>query len=220
MDMITEAFRGLFPDRAFLYEGILKYSGRFKGYNANVRLSRKTMIFSLSKRWRPVSREIKIGLIQELMVRILKERGHTSNIDMYNYFMKNLHMGIVKDRQDPFLMESFNRVNQEYFMGMLEAPNLVFGKKSCRKLGSYDFGTDTITISTVLRETDPEVLDYVMYHEMLHKKHKFRHCNGRSYHHTAEFRQKEKKFKDSELMEQRLKQILKKGSFLSVFKGI
>ena len=31
-------------------------------------------------------------------------------------------------------------------------------------LGSYEYGSDTITISSVLKEAPLEILDYIMYH--------------------------------------------------------
>ena len=91
-------------------------------------------------------------------------------------------------------------MNEQYFFETMEVPNLRFGKHSTRQLGLYEYGTDTITISSVLRNAPESILDYVMYHEMLHKKFKYSHSGGRSHHHTAEFRQAEAKYylKDAE----------------------
>ncbi|MBR9692917.1 M48 family metallopeptidase [Candidatus Woesearchaeota archaeon] len=63
------------------------------------------------------------------------------------------------------------------------------------KLGHYEYATDTISISTALKEA-PELLDYVLYHEMLHKKHKFTESKGgNTRSHTKAFRDEEKKYR-------------------------
>ncbi len=206
MRLVEEAFTTLFPEKDLEnYQFKIKYTGKFKPYNANVRYSRNSFCFNLSRKWRGVSREIQIGLIQGLMLRVFKEKKKTINIDLYNNFMKNLHISIPKVNNDPILEESFNKVNEKYFFGLIERPNLVW-HNSIRRLGSYEYGTDTISISHVL-DNDGELLDYVMYHEALHKKHKFHDRNGRNFHHTREFRKMEKSFENSEEMEEKIKKL-------------
>jgi predicted metal-dependent hydrolase len=100
----------------------------------------------------------------------------------------------------------------------MEKPNLRFGKYSSRQLGCYDYGTDTITISSMLKQADQEILDYVIYHELLHKKHKFTLKNGRSYHHTSEFREKEKKFENNHLIEQEIRKLIRRSSIRQLFR--
>lgn len=205
MDIIEEAFRGLYP-REFSYNAKIKYSGKFKDYNANVKFYRDNLQFGMSKKWRTVSRAIKIGLLQELMQSLFGGKKTTMNIDLYNGFIKNLHISITKSISDPILEESYERVNEKYLNGLLENPNLKFGKSSTTSLATYDYQTDTINFSRILRK-DFDVLDYVMYHELLHKKLKFEHKNGKSYHHTTEFRRLEKQFENHAEMENRLKRL-------------
>ena len=206
MGMAEEAFRGLWPDKDLNYEFSIKYSGRFKGYNANVKMIRNKVSFSLSKNWRQISKDIKMGLIQELMLKLFNEKRTTQNIDLYHIFLKKVHIAIPKTKTEPVLEESFNRVNDKLFAGMMEQPNLKWNNSSS-KLGSYDYGSDTITISTMLKPADKEMMDYVMYHEILHKKHKFNSKNGRLYYHTKEFRSSEKSFPNSAEIENRLKHL-------------
>src|SRR3989344_401200 len=218
--MIKQALDELFS--TFPYEADLTYSGKFKPYRANVRLHDRHIQFNLSKKWKAVSPEIQAGLIQELALRILKKRvkplkQHTESIELYHTFIKKLHLGIPKTQSDPLLEQSFNSVNELYFSGFMEMPNLTWAD-SITKLGSYEYASDLITISTLLRD-DAEALDYVMYHEMLHKKHKFHAKNGRSHHHTHEFREDEQRFRDAAEVEKRLNRLVrkKKGGFLSLF---
>jgi predicted metal-dependent hydrolase len=95
-------------------------------------------------------------------------------------------------------------VNDYFFSGIMEKPNLVWNNSST-KLGSYDYGSDTISITSMLRDSGKEMLDYVMYHEILHKKYKFISKSGRLYHHTKEFKSSEKIFPDSREIEQKLR---------------
>ena len=208
MSIAEDAFKDLFPEKTSdSYQLKIKYTDKFKPYNANVRYTKNSLQFNLSKKWRRVSKEIQIGLIQGLILRIFKEKKNTTNIDLYNSFMRNLHISIPKTNSDPILENSFNGVNETYFFGLIERPNLVW-HNSIRRLGSYEYGTDTISISHVL-DNDEELLDYVMYHEVLHKKHKFHSHNGRTHHHTREFKEMEKKFENSEELEERIKNLVR-----------
>lgn len=204
MGLVEEAFHRLYPEKEFRYEISVKYSGRFKAYNANARMRRDFISFSLSRKWKGVDEEIKIGLIQELMVSLLKDRRNTLNMELYNNFIKNIHLSVEKTEAHPTLEGSFDRVNSLMFDGMVERPNLFWGQPRKRTLGSYSFNSDKITFNPVLMN-DIEALDYVMYHELLHKKLKFRNESGRSYHHTHEFKQMEKRFPNAEQIEKRLK---------------
>ena len=211
MKLAEQAFTELFPEKNLEnYELKIKYTNKFKPYNANVRYIRNSFQFNLSRKWKTVSKEIQIGLIQELMLKVFKEKNRTTNTDLYNSFMKNLHISVPKEINDPVLEESFNRVNEKYFFGLIEKPNLMW-HNSVRRLGSYEYGTDAISISKILNN-DEDLLDYVMYHEVLHKKNKFHNKNGRIRHHTKEFKQMEKEFDNSKEMEERIKNLLRQKS--------
>jgi len=220
MQIIKEAFEKLYPNKTFNYSVKLKYTARFKPYNANVRYTKNNLEFSLSKQWKHISKDIVVGLIQTLILKIFNDKKQTINIDLYNSFIRNLHISIPKQKSDPILENSFNKVNKKYFYNLLEIPNLEWGSNSKRKLGSYDYHTDTISISTIFLDAEPELLDYLMYHEMLHKKIKFNSKDNRNYHHTKEFREKEKKFNGYNEMEKKIKDLIRKSKhkgFLGYF---
>ncbi|MFH1073266.1 MAG: hypothetical protein V1743_07605 [Nanoarchaeota archaeon] len=214
--MIKEAFTSLFPAKQFIYTPKVKYSRAFRGYNGNIRLKGNLIEVRLSREWKTVSKEIQIGLIQILLLKLFKEKKSTINIDLYNKFIKNLPRYSIVTASDPALEESFDRVNEQYFDNLLERPNLAWGTESFSKLGSYEYATDTITISTILRK-DMNLLDYVMYHEMLHKKLQFNHKNGRSYHHTRKFKELEKKYHDPEA-ERKLSSLIRKNKVRGLWK--
>jgi hypothetical protein len=196
----------------FPYFTYLRYSGRFKPYRGSVKLRGDRITFNLSKKWKTVSEDIQVGLIQELLLKLMRTRlkplrKNTQSIELYNFFMQKIHIAVPKTDIDPVLEESFDRVNDKYFYGNLEKTNLVWGNSSLTKLGSYEYGTDTIMISKILA-SDTELVDYVMYHEMLHKKHKFRKSGGRSFHHTAAFKRDERAFENSRILEKSLSRLL------------
>ena len=211
--LIKEAFQQLYPEKELKYFVSLKYSRKFKPYNANVKLHGNSLIFNLSKEWKKISKEIQIGLIQELMTKILHDRKKTMNIELYNLFIKNVHLAVPKTKTDVILEESFDRINDAYFNGMLDKPNFQWGNASTSKLGSYEYGSDTITISAIFKDEKQELLDYVMYHEMLHKKFKFQNKNGRNFHHSNEFRKMEAKFADRDLIEKEISRLARKHKF-------
>jgi hypothetical protein len=95
------------------------------------------------------------------------------------------------------LARSFDRVALRYFNGELSRPRLTWNRTlTGRKFGHYDPITNTVMVSCTLddAEVGEFVVDFVMYHELLHKKLGADWGNGRQAVHTAEFRQQEKLF--------------------------
>ena len=204
---------------SFPYTLKKKYSGKFRPYNANIRLRGSELTVNLSREWKGVSKDIQKGLIQSLLLKVLKKRldakvEKTQSIELYHIFLKKVHIAAPLEVEDDVLLESFQRVNSAYFNGMMDDTSLRWGKSSFRKLGSYEYGSDTITLSTLL-QSDTLLLDYVMHHEMLHKKHKFVANKTRSFHHTAAFKKDEKKFNDWEKCENGLKMLGRKKRWFS-----
>ncbi len=212
---MQQAYEHLFNEPLH-YETEISYSGRLSDYNAHIILRGTVLEAKLSKKWRRVSPEIKMGLLQELYLRLwrkkLRQPHSTLYVDLYNSFVKNVHIAVPKTRIDQKLEASFDRVNQHYFLGLVEKPNLVWSTRSTTtRLGSYDFKRDRIVMSSVFKELvhDPALLDVVMYHEMLHKQHKYRSARGRACYHDAKFRKAEQQFEDFHAVQERLSSALR-----------
>ena len=95
------------------------------------------------------------------------------------------------------LDEVFDKVKKKYFEDINSKPRLIWNKQiTKRKLGHYNADTDTIMISIALDkdETPDFLIEYVMYHELLHKQIGFIHKNHKRYAHTPEFHVAEKEF--------------------------
>ncbi len=207
--LAERAFRQLYPGRPLRKRLLLRYSSRFNDFNANVadrpgRLGAPgTITFSLSRKFEEVGEEIRIGVLQHLLNRLYKTVVDTEEIRLYNAFIKKLADYVETKRVDPFLKERFDLLNQRFFDGYMLTPNLVWGGETLRKLGHYEYATDTISVSTIFRDADGavrgvalELLDYVLYHEMLHKKHKFsERAGGFTRSHTRAFRDEERKYR-------------------------
>ena len=95
------------------------------------------------------------------------------------------------------LNEMFDRLNAQYFGNGLAKPRLSWSaRKSRYVLGRYDTTHDTIFLSRVFDSPGvPQyAAEYVMYHEMLHVKHRSRVHDSRLIVHTREFKIEEKQF--------------------------
>jgi hypothetical protein len=209
--LIPEAYKGLYPDKEFTHTYSLNYSGRFNGFNANIKMRWNHIDINMSKQWKTISAEIKIGLIQSLLAKIFKNKTMTTNIDLYTKFLKNVHIALPKESESELLMEKFNKINDQFFDGLLEQPSLRWGTFSTRKLGHYEYGSDVIVLSKYLENAPEEMLEYVLYHEMLHKKHKFSHKNGRSLHHSTAFRNDEAKFPRAEALDKEISRYISRA---------
>lgn len=103
------------------------------------------------------------------------------------------------------LEESFARVNAAYFNNQMPRPVLTWNRAlTANKFGHYQASRDTVMLSVTLDDTRAPafVLDFVMYHELLHKKHGIMTVNGRRIAHSPAFRADEQKFTSHRKAEQ------------------
>lgn len=106
----------------------------------------------------------------------------------------------------------FTRVNQAFFSGRLAPPVLTWSTmETRRKLGHYKPLTDELQLSRVLDRPDvpAEVLDFVMYHELLHKAIGVDTKDGRRRAHTSLFRAAEARFPHRDRVERWLRRHLR-----------
>lgn len=223
MGIVDESFSRLFPGTDFAFQAQVSYSGKFKPYNSTVRRIGNFLHFSLSRSWQNVSEEIVIGLIQHLLFKILRKERFLAavmvnsrkisslNMQLYDDFIKGISEVVVPNEasSDQKLESSFNRVNEIYFLNFMDRPQLMWGSDSFRKLASYDYHTNSVIVSSLFSEAPERLLDYLMYHELLHKKLKFSSSNGKTMHHNAEFRKLEANFEASKYVEDELNAFLR-----------
>jgi hypothetical protein len=94
------------------------------------------------------------------------------------------------------LDDVFERLNREFFDGLMGRPQLGWSRgRSRHLLGHFDPAHNAIVISRILDQAALALaLEYVMFHEMLHLRHPVDHAGMRRRVHTREFRAAEKKF--------------------------
>ncbi len=210
MDLIQESFTRLFPEKEFTYKTKLEYNRRLSSFNANIKMHYNVLSVNMNLQWKDIEDEIKIGLVQSLLLKILKKKKEdTPNIILYNNFIKQIPTLTPKTKTDEVLEASFHRMNERFFLDQLEKPNLQWGTASFRKLACYNFHDDSITVSTLFKEAPKEVLDYLMFHEMLHKHFKFENKNGRSSYHSRAFRRAESEYPHQKEMERQIEGIIR-----------
>ena len=125
--------------------------------------------------------------------------GQAEIVGQANNTRKERGRKIVSSPRGRFydLDEIFERVNRIFFQNKLEKPVLSWSQKKTRRLfGHQDAVHNTIVISRTLDDSRvPQfVVEFVLYHELLHIVHPTRVVNGKRQIHSTAFRRDEKKF--------------------------
>lgn len=108
----------------------------------------------------------------------------------------------------------FEQINRRYFANSLSKPRLTWSQYlTTRKFGHYEASRDKVVISLTLDNFNiPSfVAEFVLYHELLHKKCGQRWENGLKRVHTTEFKQLEQQFEFYEEAEEWLNQLTNLG---------
>jgi predicted metal-dependent hydrolase len=91
----------------------------------------------------------------------------------------------------------FEQLNARFFHGLMGRPRMSWSQTKTRRiLGHYDPAHNAIIISRIFDHfaVPAFVLEYIVYHEMLHLKHPVRLRGSRRCVHSAEFQAEEKLF--------------------------
>lgn len=108
------------------------------------------------------------------------------------------------------LLEIFTELNSRFFQGQVAAPGLGWSTNRSRTiLGHYDSAHHSITVSRWLDSPSvPRYLvEYIMFHEMLHIRYPVERHGNRRVVHSREFQQAEKKFPQYEQVRRKLKRM-------------
>ena len=95
------------------------------------------------------------------------------------------------------LEEIFDDLNRRFFHGLMGRPQLTWSRDHARnRLGHYDPAHNAIVISRVFDhpKVPRYVVEYILYHEMLHLKHPVKLRGSRRCVHPREFLEEEKMF--------------------------
>ncbi|MCY7346839.1 MAG: hypothetical protein LH614_11545 [Pyrinomonadaceae bacterium] len=205
-----EAFRILDPKRATPEIKIEFYP--YVGINHTIRVRNGKIFVRLAEICQSAPLEVQRALAYILVAKLLRKKVSPLAAQIYRSFVKSREMQtkavenrrakgrkiITSAKGETYDLEAiFARLNQTYFMNSIAKPTLSWSaRKTYRILGHHDSAHRTIIISKSLDDVKvPEyVVEYVVFHEMLHIHHPTLHRDGRRYNHTPQFRRDERKF--------------------------
>lgn len=154
------------------------------------------------------------AIIMILGSKVMHKRTPKKFLEIYSNFRKeppvleSVHSRRLKKGKKQFaehsgkhhvLQEIYQEINRQYFNNQVEIIRIGWGiRKSRARLGHYDPVHHTVTLSPFLDSPDVPsyVLQFIVYHEMLHAVFEGTSCHSAHIHHPPEFRRAEKAHPD------------------------
>ncbi len=205
-----EAFR-FFDDKRELPEINVEYYP-YVGINQTIRVRQGKILVRLAELCRDAPLNFQRALAFILTAKLLRKSVPAKASEVYRNYIKSQPLQI-KARENKRangrkvissaageiydLEEIFTRINSIYFSDAIPKPTLTWSaRQTYRILGHHDATHETIVISKSLDngKVPIYVVEFVVFHEMLHIFHPTIHRDGRRYNHTPQFRRNEKKF--------------------------
>jgi SprT-like family protein len=184
----------------------------FAGLNHTIRIRKQRVYVRVSDILRDAPQQVYRALAFILVSKLFNKRAideHEKLYRQYAYQPQVLRASdLARQKRGRKILTSslgrvynldkiFARLNRRYFGNELSKPTLSWStRRTKRILGHHDYVHDTIVISRSLDSASVAeyLVEYVLYHEMLHMKHRPRVVNGRRIYHTAAFRADERRF--------------------------
>ncbi len=180
--------------------------------NHTIRVRQGKIFVRLAELCQTAPPEIQRALAFILTAKLLRKKVSPAAAEIYRSFIKSQEIQskareskrtrgrkvITTSKGEIYdLEEIFARINSVYFQNKIPKTTLTWSaRKTFRILGHHDATHETIVISRSLddKKVPPFVVEFVVFHEMLHVFHPTLHRDGRHYNHTPQFRRDEKKF--------------------------
>lgn len=207
---IQQAFSHYDPHRTLPAIDVELYP--YTGINHTIRIREGRIFVRIADICHDMPAEAQRGLAYVLVSKLYRRRVPKWARETYSAYIRSEHLRerstsskktrgrkVVSGTQGEIydLNELFDDLNTKYFNGALPKPVLTWSaRKTYRILGHHDSTHDTVVISRSLDTADTPryVVEFVLFHEMLHIHHPTVHHNGRRYNHTPEFKRDERKF--------------------------
>lgn len=193
------------------------YRVSFYGYSSlksTIRQQKSGVLIRVSHLFLDAPKEVLVGVLHTLLARFHDRPVPKDPCRAYDEFCERpeieerarrlrkmrgtkILVGTKGDIHD--LDKSFKRVNDTYFGGQLPKPTLTWSPGvSRRRMGYCDDELNTIVISSGLdsKRVPIYVLDYIMYHELLHIVCPIRSDRRRRQIHTEEFKRRERQYQE------------------------
>ncbi|MGI9037165.1 MAG: M48 family peptidase [Pyrinomonadaceae bacterium] len=184
----------------------------YVGVNTRIRLRDGWVIIRISDVLIDAPLNFHKALAQILIRKLFRRRMLKNDLEIYHGYLKQSHVHektiatrrargrkiVTTSKGEIYDLDNiFTFLNQVYFENLLPKPVLTWSlKKNFRTLGHHDATHQTIVVSRSLddKKVPRFVVEYIVYHEMLHIKHPTVQHNGRRYNHTPVFRRDEENF--------------------------
>jgi predicted metal-dependent hydrolase len=206
-----EAFDYYDKDRSIPFIGVEFYP--YVNINHTIRVREGSVYIRIAELCHDMPAEAHRALAYILVAKLYRRRAPKRARDVYANYIKSDQIRerstrskrergrkVVSGPEGEIydLEEIFEDLNTKYFGGQLAKPVLTWSaRRTYRILGHHDATHETVVISRSLDTDDTPryVVEYIVFHEMLHIKHPTVHHNGRRYNHTSAFRRDEEQFR-------------------------
>lgn len=195
----------------------------YAGLRASVQHTRGTLTFKISQGWVHAPEQARVGLALDLLCKVLRKREPPERakpfLEAYRSFrarestsqlndsLRRKHgraSGTTAQGHIYHLQNELEQVWLEYplVFSSIEKPPISWSKEKSRsRLGFHEPAFNTLVISKALDHSrvPREVLHYIIYHELLHLKHKVLFERGESLRrtvHPAAFKADERQFRN------------------------
>ena len=221
LDIFKRAYRELRP-RAAMPEIEVRFF-KFANVNNTVRLRGDKLLFRISDLLEGAPENVLHAIAHMLTAKIYRKEIDPAHAARYRRFVGSrpitekahlLRQMRGRKRIDGpignvyHLDEMFEDLNTEFFHGLMARPNMSWSQNSARRLlGHYDPAHNAIIVSRVFDDVRVPryVVEYIVYHEMLHLKHPVKLKGSRRCVHPKQFQEEEKLFPQLEAAKKFLK---------------
>ena len=203
-------FRDLRPTLAIPTISVRFY--RFTNLTSNIRLIQGQLRVKISDLLENAPASVQESLAYILLSKLFRQQAPKPMNEIYRLYISRQEvrgqLNTVRQERGKKLLapaaghhfdldDLFTKINDRYFAGLIVKPMLGWSMQRSRTiLGHYDSSHHAIAISRILDQlTMPLfVVEYVLYHEILHIKHPVEHKGPQRRIHTTSFKRDEKQF--------------------------
>src|SRR5581483_6267609 len=208
--IFEESFRELRP-RTAVPELRIDFF-RFASVNNTIRLREGRLLVRISDLLQGAPDSVLRAIAHILLAKMYRKPIDREHATRYRRYVSTHHMSekahlvrqmrgrkrITTPRGHVYhLEEIFEDLNLKYFHGLMARPLMTWSTERARnRLGHYDPAHNAIVVSSVFDHprVPRYVVEYIVYHEMLHLKHPVKLRGSRRCVHPAEFQTEEKLF--------------------------
>lgn len=198
---------------------------RFASVNNTIRLREGRLLVRISDLLEGAPEPVLRAIAHILLAKMYRKPIDRKHATRYRRYVSTHHMSekahlvrqmrgrkrITTARGHVYHLEDiFEDLNLKYFRGLMARPLMTWSTERARnRLGHYDPAHNAIVVSSVFDHprVPRYVVEYIVYHEMLHLKHPVKLRGSRRCVHSPEFQAEEKLFESLEAAREFLKRL-------------